>query len=152
LHWKIVRQLLKIAAKDMPGNCARCALLRIAGYNIGKDAYIGTDLIIIDEPSDRSMVRIGNRAAIAPRVTLIVSAYPNKSRIRPFVKEVRGRVTVEDDAWLGTGCIVFPGITIGRGAVVGAGAVVTKNVPAYAIVAGVPAKPIGRVNAEEIGD
>jgi acetyltransferase-like isoleucine patch superfamily enzyme len=53
-------------------------------------------------------------------------------------------VTIEDDAWLGANVIVLPGVTIGRGAIVAAGAVVTGNVEPMAIVGGVPARPIGR--------
>lgn len=54
------------------------------------------------------------------------------------------RVTIEPDVWIGHGAIIMPGIHIGLGAVVGAGAVVTHDVPAYTIVAGVPARPIRR--------
>jgi maltose O-acetyltransferase len=53
-------------------------------------------------------------------------------------------VTIEDFAWIGHRAIIMPGVTIGRGAVVAAGAVVTKSVPAMAIVAGVPARVIGQ--------
>ena len=53
-------------------------------------------------------------------------------------------VEVGHDVWLGHGAIVLPGVTIGNGAVVGAGAVVTSDVPAYTVVAGVPAAPIRR--------
>jgi maltose O-acetyltransferase len=53
-------------------------------------------------------------------------------------------VTIEDFAWIGHRAIIMPGVTIGRGAVVAAGAVVTKSVPAMSIVAGVPAKVIGQ--------
>jgi acetyltransferase-like isoleucine patch superfamily enzyme len=52
-------------------------------------------------------------------------------------------VIIEDDVWLGAGVIVLPGVSIGRSAVIGAGAVVTKDVPANAIYAGVPANNIG---------
>ena len=52
-------------------------------------------------------------------------------------------ITIEDYAWVGSRATVLPGVTIGRGAVVAAGAVVTKDVPAYAVVGGVPAKVIG---------
>jgi acetyltransferase-like isoleucine patch superfamily enzyme len=51
-------------------------------------------------------------------------------------------VVIEDDSDLGVGSIILPGVTVGRGAVVGAGAVVTRDVPAYAVAAGVPARVI----------
>ncbi|KAI9133931.1 DapH/DapD/GlmU-related protein [Acaryochloris sp. CCMEE 5410] len=54
----------------------------------------------------------------------------------------RGPVIIEDDVWLGAGTTVLDGVKIGKGCIVGAGAVVTKDLPAYAIAAGVPAKVI----------
>ena len=51
---------------------------------------------------------------------------------------------IEDDCWLGTGAKVLDGVRIGRGCVIGAGAVVTKDIPPYSIAVGVPAKVIGR--------
>lgn len=62
--------------------------------------------------------------------------------------ENRG-IVVEDDVWIGWRAIVLDGVTIGRGAVVGAGAVVTKTIPPYAIVAGVPAREISRRFTED---
>jgi galactoside O-acetyltransferase len=53
-------------------------------------------------------------------------------------------VVIEDDVWLGANAVVLPGIRIGKGAIVGAGAVVTHDVEAMSIVAGVPARPIGK--------
>jgi len=94
-------------------------------------------------------VRIGNRVSIAERVTLIVTSHANFSKIRPFTKDQHGYIEIDDDAWLGTGCIIFPDVRIGKGAVVGAGAVVTKEVPDFTVVAGVPAKPIKRLNIPE---
>lgn len=52
------------------------------------------------------------------------------------------KVTIGDDAWIGTRVIILPGVSVGKGAIIGAGAVVTKDVPEYAVVAGVPAKVI----------
>ncbi len=118
----------------------------MAGYEIGQQVYIGEDLIIIDELDDKGRVRIGNRVAIAERVTLVISSNANFSKIRPFVKDVHGHIEIDDDAWLGTGCIILPDVRIGKGAVIGAGSVVTKDVPDFTVVAGVPAKQIQRLD------
>jgi maltose O-acetyltransferase len=56
---------------------------------------------------------------------------------------VGGPVTIHDHAWISARAIILPCVTIGQGAVVAAGAVVTRDVPEYSIVGGVPAKPIG---------
>jgi chloramphenicol O-acetyltransferase type B len=56
---------------------------------------------------------------------------------------------IQDDAWIGAGSIILPGVTIGEGAVVAAGSVVTKDVPSYTVVAGVPARPIKRIDLEK---
>ena len=58
-------------------------------------------------------------------------------------------ITLEDDCWLGTGVRVLDGVTIGKGSVVGAGAVVTKDIPPYSIAVGVPAKVIGQRGPSE---
>ena len=57
-----------------------------------------------------------------------------------FNTVVLGSVTVEDDVWIGSNCVILPGVTIGCGSVIGAGAVVTKDIPPYSIAVGVPAK------------
>ena len=58
-------------------------------------------------------------------------------------------IVVEEDAWIGSSVTVLPGVTIGRGAIVGAGSVVTKDVAPYTIVVGVPAKPIRTIRPGE---
>ena len=64
-----------------------------------------------------------------------------------FLAEGKSKpIIIEDDAWLATRCMVLKGVTIGKGAVVAAGAVVTKDVPPYTMVAGVPAKAIKKIN------
>jgi acetyltransferase-like isoleucine patch superfamily enzyme len=58
-------------------------------------------------------------------------------------------ISIEDDVWIGAVAIVLPGVTIGKGAIVGAGSVVTKNVPPYTIVAGNPARVIREIPLDE---
>ncbi len=136
--WK---RLLKWVARWLPGFGVRITLLRACGFRIGRDVYIGEELLVIEELSDFSeKLVIGDRVAIAPRVTLVTSSDANFSRLMERLKPIRGRIVIGDDAWIGTGVIVLPNVTIGRAAIVGAGAVVTRDVPDEAVVAGVPAR------------
>ncbi len=82
---------------------------------------------------------------IAPYVTLITANHRYESRFSPG-KYYGGLepIVIQDDVWIGERAIILPGVTIGRGAIVGAGAVVTNDVPDYAVVAGNPAKVVRR--------
>ena len=60
-------------------------------------------------------------------------------------------VTIEDDCWLGSRCIILDGVTVGKGSVIAAGCVVTKSVPPYSIVAGVPGKVL-RLRGEAVSN
>jgi len=142
------KRLLKMFLRFIPGMKLRAQLLRWCGYAVGRQVAIGEDLIIVDTAYQEPLVRIGNRVGIAQRVTLITASGVPYSRIRQILGSQVGPIVIEDDVWIGAGAIIMPDITIGQGAVVGAGAVVTKNVPPYTIVVGVPAKPIKRIDLE----
>jgi maltose O-acetyltransferase len=117
-------------------------LLRSCGFTIGREVYIGDDLLIVEELAERGNLTIGDRVSIAPRVTLVTSSHPNHSRIRGFAPVSQGPIVIEEDAWLGAGCVVLPGVRIGRGAVVGANSVVLSDVPSLHVVAGQPARTV----------
>lgn len=141
----IIKKFLKVLASSFPINRVRVMFYRAASYSIGKDVYVGERTIIIDRLSDRNNIIIGNRVAISSGAILVTSSEPNFSKIKSYVKTEHGTIVIKNDAWIGAGAIILPNITIGEGAVVGAGSVVTKNVEPYTIVAGVPAKKIGEV-------
>ena len=143
---KILKKLLKLLLKNMPNFRLRAAMLRWCGYAVGEDVYIGEDLIIVDEPDDWGLVTIGDRVAISPRVTLVVSSRPNFSRIAPYVPVKHAPIAIGHDVWLGTGVVILPGTVIGDGAVVAANSVVTRHVEPYTIVGGTPARPIRKVD------
>lgn len=150
---RVGKRIFKLLAKQSPGASVRAAALRLAGYRIGSPVYIGEDLLIIDEPGRIGLVVIGDRAAVAPRVTLVVSSRPNFALA--FGQPVSyGPIVIEEDAWVGTGAIVLPNVTIGRGSVVGAGSVVTRDVPPFTVVAGQPARVLRALEAKgaSIGD
>ena len=125
-------RVLQLLARIAPGAMTtRVRLNRWRGVNIGKDVWIGYDAII--ETSCPHLVTIRDRAAIGIRATIIAHN-----------REQQG-VTIEEDATLGPGVIVLPNVTIGRGAIVTAGSVVTKSVPPKTMVQGNPAQPIATV-------
>lgn len=145
--WSVWKKTLKLIAKNFPGCELRVFLLRLCGIVIGKSIYIGEGLLIIEDLVDKkNYLFIGDRASIAPRVTLVLYSQPNESRITPYVHSYKGSITIGADAWIGTGAVILPNVKIGEGAVVGANSVVTKDVPPYTIVGGIPAKMIKQVN------
>jgi maltose O-acetyltransferase len=92
---------------------------------------------------DNAKVTIGRDCLTGPGVTIIASRYNVKGHdiIRsypPYEKDV----IIEDDVWLGANVVVLPGVKIGKGAIVGAGSVVTKDVEPYSVNVGVPAEKI----------
>ena len=143
----IEKRIYKLMARNFPHHAMRVKLLRSAGYTLGNDVFIGEEILIIDELSDRGMLMIGDRAAVSSRTTFVTVSYPNEAQICTQLPETRGPIVIGADAWLGAGCIILPAIQIGRGAVVGAGAVVTADVPDFTIVGGVPARFINRLDS-----
>ena len=88
----------------------------------------------------RGGLRIGNDVSLSPEVAIVSAEH---RRNDPSFEYTTKPVVVEDHAWVAVRAIILPGVTVGRGAVVGAGAVVTRDVPPRTVVAGVPASPIG---------
>jgi acetyltransferase-like isoleucine patch superfamily enzyme len=142
------KKIFKRWARDAFFPAWRLRLLRACGFHVGRDVYIADGLIIVEELSGPEKLTIGDRVSMAPRVMLVLSSHPNESRIRPFAPTARGDITIEDDAWIGACAVILPGVTIGRGAVVGAGSVVTSDVPPLTIVAGQPAKPVRKLTPD----
>lgn len=105
---------------------------------IGDETWIGQQVFM----HAAGGLTIGARVGIGPGVKILTSQHREAGRDTPvlFSPIELAPVVIADDADLGIGAIVLPGVTIGRGAVVGAGAVVTRDVPAYAVVAGSPAR------------
>ncbi len=88
----------------------------------------------------RSGLRIGADVSISPEVAILTTQHDLDDA--EFALQ-GGPVVIEDHVWIGMRAVVLPGVTIGRGAVIAAGAVVTKDVAPLDIVAGVPARPVG---------
>ncbi len=119
-----------------------CMIQAKAGpIKIGKRTTIGSNSVLIS----MSGLELGEAVMMAGGCYLSAGAYnvdDNDSAIMDQGAYSKGPIRIGDNSWIGTSAVILDGVTIGEGAIVGAGAVVTKDVPAGAIVAGVPAKVI----------
>ncbi|WP_057937776.1 DapH/DapD/GlmU-related protein [Algoriphagus resistens] len=110
--------------------------------NYGKNISLGKQVFInhLCSMLDLGGITIEDGVMIGPRVNLISENHPVNPRHRNTL--VPGAVLIEKNAWIGAASTILPGITVGENSVVAAGALVTKDVPAHSLVAGVPAKII----------
>ena len=84
-------------------------------------------------------IRIGNNVALGPNVRIFMATHDVSSL---GLSDTAGSVIIEDHVWIGGGAIILPNVTLGEGAVIGAGSVVTQNIPRYSIAVGNPARVI----------
>lgn len=113
------------------------------GYNIyiGDNFYSNYNLIILDI----APVRIGNNVMIAPNVGIYTAGHPVHPVARKSGYEYGAPITIGNDVWIGAHTVINPGVTIGDNSVIGAGSVVTKDIPANCIAAGNPCKVIRQI-------
>lgn len=113
------------------------------GYNIhlGENFYANFNCVFLDV----SPIHIGDNCMLAPNVHIYTATHPINAEERITGLEYGKPVIIGDNAWIGGGAIINPGITIGDNVVVASGAVVTKDVPSNVIVGGNPAKIIKKI-------
>jgi maltose O-acetyltransferase len=116
----------------------------------GQNIYLGDHvyLNVLCTILDCNEVHIGQHVMIGPAVQIYTAAHVLQAEARIQGWEVAKPIVIEDNVWLGGGAIILPGVRIGRNAVVGAGAVVPRSVPANTVVAGNPARVIREIEQE----
>jgi acetyltransferase-like isoleucine patch superfamily enzyme len=138
----LAQKLLHIAARFCIHGGLRVVLYRSMGARIGRDVFIGLDAYLDDQFPE--LIVIEDSVTISFRVTIAV--HDDARRMdRLEAGKLQGTVApvvLERGCYLGAGCLLLPGVTIGERSIVAAGAVVTRDVPAGKVAAGVPARVI----------
>lgn len=121
----------------------RASILRFAGAKVGKNLFVGFGMYC---DNNAKMLSIGDNVLIAPKVTLLfhrrdLSNYKHGQLQRNLI-HIKLYTIIENNVSIGIGATIMPGVRLGEGAVVAAGALVTKDVEPWTLVAGVPAKVI----------
>ena len=133
----IYRYLLRVHIGRKTSVHRSCRFYRPSGVEIGEHTVINRDVVL----DGRKGLRIGDNVSVSEGVSIFGLEHDPNS---PSFENRGAPVTIKDYVFIGARAIVLPGATVGTGAVVAAGAVVTSDVPAFTVVAGVPARPLGR--------
>jgi len=121
----------------------RCWLHRLRGVSVGKDVFIGAGGLIDDACPEK--VVIEDKATVLARTIILAHAfYPN--HFQNVMKNKVAETRICEGAYVGVGAIILPGVKIGKYSIVGAGSVVTKDIPEYSKALGVPAQVAGEID------
>lgn len=137
----ILRELLGRCGENLTVNQPfRCDYGR--NISIGDNVFINFNMTILDEAE----VTIGNNVFIGPNVSVYTPCHPLDADERNTGVEWAEPVTIGNDVWIGGNTVILPGVTIGDGAVVGAGSVVSRDVPEASLVVGCPAHVVRKLS------
>jgi len=139
----------KTIIQQLLGHIGKNSIIEPPFYCVyGQNIYLGDNVFlnVLCNILDCNNVRIGNHVMIGPFVQIYTAAHDILAETRNQGWEVAKPITIDDNVWIGGNATLLPGVKIGKNAVVGAGAVVTKNVPMNTVVAGNPAKVIREID------
>ncbi len=145
------RMLLSRLANWCPFVSIRLGIYRLMGMTIGRDVFIG--FYVEFDTNYTELIRIGDGVTISHRCIIATHmATDANTALRQLYPDHSAPVEIQDGAWICTGAVLLPGVTIGREALVAAGAVVTADVAPRTLVAGVPAKPVKTLKLADSAD
>ncbi|WP_187374484.1 MULTISPECIES: sugar O-acetyltransferase [Gracilibacillus] len=114
--------------------------------HVGNDVYANFNLTLVDDTD----IHIGNNVLIGPNVTIDAGTHPIHPELRRKAAQYNLPVVVENNVWIGAGAIILPGVRIGENTVIGAGSVVTKDLPANVVAVGSPCKIMREINENDM--
>jgi len=110
--------------------------------HLGKNVYANFNLTLVDD----THIYIGDYVMIGPNVTLSTAGHPIEPEWRKKSAQFNIPIKIENNVWIGANTVVLPGITIGENSVIGAGSIVTKDVPANVVAFGNPCRVVRAIN------
>jgi galactoside O-acetyltransferase len=141
---EILKQLLGSVGKE-PWIETPFHLAYGSNTHIGDHFYANFNLVVVDDID----VHIGNNVMFAPNVTISATGHPVDPELRKTMAQFSIPVRIEDGVWIGAGVIILPGVTIGANSVIGAGSVVTKDVPANVVAVGNPCRVLREISERD---
>lgn len=114
--------------------------------HIGDDFFGNVNLTFVDDVE----IRIGDGVMIAPGVTLTTTGHPIHPDLREDFRRFSEPITIEDKVWIGSNVVVLPGVRIGYGSVIGAGSVVSRDIPPMSVAVGVPCRVVREITEEDL--
>jgi galactoside O-acetyltransferase len=117
-----------------------------SNVHIGDDFFGNVNLTFVDDVE----IRIGDGVMIAPGVTLTTTGHPVHPDLRVDFRRFSEPIVIEDKVWIGSNAVVLPGVRIGYGAVIGAGSVVTHDIPAMTVAVGVPCRVVRPITDDDL--
>lgn len=143
---KFIRWFRKISARNAFDYCGKnITIERMANFGTGVGIRIGDNSGLGVSCEVRGPLEIGENVMMGPEVMILTSIHNTSRTDIPMCQQghlPKQKVTIGNDVWIGARVIILPGVKVGNGVIIGAGAVVTKDVPDYAVVGGVPARII----------
>jgi len=138
---KYINKLLHVIMRLSPSNYIRVKILKILGAHISNDICISQNFFIFDA-GQTDLLTIEENVGIGPNVTILIHSNPFPSPLSKLYPKTSKRVHIKRGAWIGACSTIMGGVTIGEYSAIGAGSVVTKDVPPRSVVVGVPARVI----------
>ena len=141
---RFIHVILGLLAYNVFPSKLRIFFLRLMGVRVGENTFIGVH-VTVDSSYPRKVV-IGNNCGIATGVVILahrrdVSEYSKQKGYNDYPFKVMN-VLINDNVQIGTNSTILPGVVIGKSSIIGAGSVVTKDIPPYSLAVGIPAKVI----------
>ena len=113
--------------------------------HLGNNVYANFNLTLVDDTD----IYIGDSVMLGPNVVLATAGHPVDPELRRLVYQFNQPIHIGNNVWIGAGVIVLPGVTIGDNSVVGAGSVVTKDIPANVVAVGNPCRILREINEHD---